>query len=143
MSDLSRANSKTIGAAFKRLLKSERSSIGSALPKMLDDCVKEALDLHDARHQRHIDLGDNYGWVAVHDGKEIGRKVKAEAGKSTAEAGAILDRLSSGADGQGWTGYVMAGMKGYYNLDYEIGILNDVASDVPSILKNRLRSEMK
>lgn len=127
-------NNRVFDRAFSRLMHSEKEHVRHALENMLDEAVACALDFHDMKHQMHIQLGDNYGWMIVYNGKEVKRKVKAAAG-NYGEADQMLDRILSRVKGKGWVGVVMAGLKpdNYYEIDYEIDIMEDVVSITPDL----------
>lgn len=122
-------NDKRIQAAFTRLQTRKDTVIPAGLESLLTGAVALALDTHDESHQRHIESGDNYGWLILHDGVEVKRYVKA--GKDhTGEANLALDQVAAKVKKPGWIGVVMAGMHptDYYSISYEIDVLEYVMS---------------
>ena len=128
-------NDKRIKKAFARLRRSEQDLIPAALERFLTEAVKLALEFHDAEHQHHLEKGENYGWLIVHDGQEVKRYVKAEGSGPMGRANAALDQVLKEITDMGWVGVVMAGMhpKNYYTVDYELDILNDVMALTPEL----------
>lgn len=119
-------NGKVIQNAFARFNRSKDDSIRSGLRRVLEDAMEWALLLHDDKHQKHITLGDNYGWAVVHNGKIVEKGVNAKSGKR-GEAADELRKVASECGG-GWQGILMAGMgnkRNYYAFDYELDILID------------------
>lgn len=127
-------NERVITDAFARLRRGERELVPAALGRMLADAVDYALQFHDSEHRSHIELGDNYAWMIVHDGKEVGRWVKA-ASAEYGGANGMLDGMLASLPSTGWVGVVMAGMKPdhYYELDYEMDVMRDVISLTPDL----------
>ena len=119
-------NGKVIQYAFLRLerAKADRAYLG--LKRVLESAMKQALRLHDDKHRKHVELGDNYGWAVVHNGTLIQMGVNAKPG-TRGEAAAELRKVAAEC-GSGWQGILMAGMgnkRNYYAFDYELDILID------------------
>ena len=62
-----KANDEVIKKAFVRLMASKDESIKAAMYGMLEDAVIVALEMHDERHPGHVEIGDTYGWMLVHN----------------------------------------------------------------------------
>lgn len=122
---MKKANEQTIKNAFARLKMTKDEVIRAGMYGLLEDAVQIALDAHDERHQSHIELGDTYGWMLVHNRKIEEIAVVATSdnrGKATKMLRAKLKDLPS----KGWIGVVMAGLEpaNYFSVTYEMGILN-------------------
>lgn len=119
------ANQQVIKNAFARLSLSKDEVIRSGMYGLLEDAVQIALDAHDEKHQSHIELGDTYGWMLVHNHKIEEIAVVATAdnrGQATKQLRAKLKDLPS----KGWVGVVMAGLEpaNYFSVRYEMGMLD-------------------
>jgi hypothetical protein len=122
---MKKANQQIIKNAFARLSLSKDEVIRAGMYGLLEDAVQIALEAHDEKHQSHIELGDTYGWMLVHNHKieEIAVVSTADnRGKATRQLRAKLKDLPS----KGWVGVVMAGMQpaNYFSVRYEIGMLD-------------------
>lgn len=123
-------NSQVIEKAFAKLRANEEQVIRNGMYGLLEDAVKYALEIHDATHSRHLDFGDTYAWMLVHDGRI--EEVVATAGKATlqGEATRQIEAMLPSVSKTGWVGVVMAGLSEpvYFSVDYEQDILNDTVS---------------
>lgn len=121
---MKKANQKTIEDAFARFTQAKDEVIRSGMYALLEDAVQIALEAHDEKHQAHIELGDTYGWMLVHNHKIEEIAVVATSdnkGKATKMLRSKLRELPK----TGWCGVVMAGLKPaeYFSVRYELGIL--------------------
>lgn len=118
-------NSKTIEKAFKRFMDAEKETITSGMYGLLEDAVKVALDLHDEEHHKHLEIGDTYGWLLMHNGSVI----EAVVVSLPENEGEALDKLQEEAafvTETGWVGIVMAGMKpNYFSVRFEEEVLDE------------------
>lgn len=122
---MKKANQQVIKNAFARLKLTKDEVIRAGMYGLLEDAVQIALDAHDERHQSHIELGDTYGWMLVHNHKieEIAVVSTADnRGRATKQLRAKLKNLPS----KGWVGVVMAGLEpaNYFSVTYEMGMLD-------------------
>lgn len=122
---MKKANQQVIKNAFARLKSTKDEVIRAAMYGLLEDAVQIALDAHDEKHQSHIELGDTYGWMLVHNHKIEEIAVVATAdnrGQATKQLRAKLKDLPS----KGWVGVVMAGLEpaNYFSVRYEMGMLD-------------------
>lgn len=122
---MKQANQQVIKNAFARLKSTKDEVIRAAMYGLLEDAVQIALDAHDEKHQSHIELGDTYGWMLVHNHKIEEIAVVATAdnrGQATKQLRAKLKDLPS----KGWVGVVMAGLEpaNYFSVRYEMGMLD-------------------
>lgn len=125
---MKKANEQKIKNAFARFQINKDERIRSGMYGLLEDAVQFALDIHDERHQSHIEIGDTYGWMLVHNHRIEEISVVATAdnrGKATKKLRAKLAKLPS----KGWIGVVMAGLRPakYFSVTYEVGIINRTA----------------
>ena len=117
-------NKQTIENAFARLVKVQDEVIEAGMYDVLENAVHVALAAHNEGHQKHIEIGDTYGWMLVHNHKIVEIAVVAtddNRGDATKQLRAKLRELPK----TGWIGVVMAGMKpaSYFSVAYELGTL--------------------
>lgn len=122
---MKKANQQVIKNAFARLKATKDEVIRSGMYGLLENAVQIALDAHDEKHQSHIEIGDTYGWMLVHNHKieEIAVVSTADnRGKATKQLRAKLKDLPN----KGWIGVVMAGLEpaNYFSVVYETGMLD-------------------
>lgn len=121
-----RQNAKVIEDAFIRLVSTKEHSLKSGMYALMRDAVKIALGLHDEGHQRHLTVGDSYGWMLVIDG--VVDKVEIVSnGSMVGETRAMLDSYVKKMPRTGIAGIVMAGMKParFFAIRYEKSILEN------------------
>lgn len=126
---MKKANEQIIKNAFARFSANKGEVIRRGMYGLLEDAVQFALDIHDERHQAHIEIGDTYGWMLVHNHKiqEIAVVSTADnKGKATKKLRSKLAKLPA----KGWAGVVMAGLEpaNYFAVTYEVGIINNTAA---------------
>lgn len=119
------ANEQVIKNALARLKSVKDEVIRQGMYGLLEDAVQIALDAHDEKHQSHIEIGDTYGWMLVHNRKIEEIAVVAtdnNIGKATKKLRASLKNLPK----EGWVGVVMAGLEptSYFSVVYEMGMLD-------------------
>lgn len=122
---MKKANEQIIKNAFARLKLTKDEVIKAGMYGLLEDAVQIALDAHDEKHQSHIELGDTYGWMLVHNHKIVEIAVVStqdNRGKATRQLRATLKDLPD----KGWVGVVMAGLEPaeYFTVIYEVGIID-------------------
>ena len=120
-----KANDQVILNAFARLKATKDEVIRAGMYGLLEDAVQIALAAHDEKHQSHIELGDTYGWMLVHNHRIEEIAVTAtdnNIGKATSQLRASLKDLPN----KGWVGVVMAGLEpaNYFSVVYEMGMLD-------------------
>lgn len=117
-------NETTIQNAFSRLAKAKDEVIRAGMYGLLEDGVKVALAAHNEKHQSHIEMGDTYGWVLVHNG-QIEDLVVVANSDNRGNATDQLEKKARSLPKKGWIGVVMAGMQpaSYFSVTYEIGTL--------------------
>ena len=93
---MARSNENVIEAAFARLAASEERTVREGLVRVMRDAVRYALDIHDAKHQRHLTSGDTYGWLVVHNGASVQMEVTS-AGEAIGDVTARLLRMEEGS----------------------------------------------
>lgn len=122
---MKKKNEQVIKNAFARLKANKDEIIRAGMYGLLEDAVQIALDAHDEKHQSHIELGDTYGWMLVHNHRIEKIAVVATAdnrGTATKQLRAKLKDLPA----KGWVGVVMAGLEpaNYFSVIYETGMLD-------------------
>ena len=118
---------RVVSESLKRLVRNKDVVIEKGLEQMLEDAVLYALRSHDENHRMHIEMGDSYGWVILHDGEAVRHKVTEGKGQPAGNAYASMMRIAREVARPGWIGIVVAGMNSskplYFEVDYEMGIL--------------------
>ena len=118
-------NSKTIDRAFSKFINAKNEIIERGMYELLEDAVKVALDLHDEEHPKHLEIGDTYGWLLMHNGF-IKEAVVVSLPLNEGEALEKLRDEASQITELGWVGIVMAGMKpNYFSLRFEEEVLDE------------------
>lgn len=122
------ANDEVIKKAFVRLMASKDESIKAAMYGMLEDAVIVALEMHDERHPGHVEIGDTYGWMLVHNHR-IQEIMVVSTDANRGEATDLLREHLKALPATGWVGVVMAGMAkpSYFSVRYETKILTQTA----------------
>ena len=117
-------NSQTISRAFARLQETKDEVIRAGMYGLLEDAVQVALDAHDEKHQSHIELGDTYGWMLVHN-RQIEELVVVSNSNNRGNATRKLKARLKDLPSKGWAGIVLAGLQPakYFVVVYELGML--------------------
>lgn len=120
-----KANAQKIKNAFARLSFNKDEVIRVGMYNLLENAVQTALQAHDPFHQKHIEIGDTYGWMLVHNHRIQEISVVAteqNEGRASQQLRAKLKELPQ----KGWVGVVMAGLKPakYFLIEYEEKMLN-------------------
>lgn len=122
---MKKANQQVIKNALERLKSTKDEVIRAGMYGLLENAVLIALDAHDEKHQSHIEIGDTYGWMLVHDRKIEEISVVSTSdnrGRATEQLRAKVKDLPK----NGWAGVVMAGLEpaNYFSVIYETGMLD-------------------
>lgn len=114
-------NANKINAAFERLRSAAELSFLTGMKAVLDAGVEYCLQEHDDLHQRHAEEGDGYGWILLHNGHEIERKLYGTDSELMSNANNALSYVIGRASNSGWVGIVLATVKPvtYFNALYE------------------------
>lgn len=122
---MKKKNERTIKNAFDRLKANKDEIIRSGMYDLLERAVWIALDAHDERHQSHIEMGDTYGWMLVHNGNIEEISVVA-TDRNKGKTASMLRKKLKELPKKGWIGVVMAGLKPakYFSVVYELGMLD-------------------
>ena len=117
-------NSQTISRAFARLQETKDEVIRAGMYGLLEDAVQVALDAHDEKHLSHIELGDTYGWMLVHN-RQIEELVVVSNSNNRGNATRKLKARLKDLPSKGWAGIVLAGLQPakYFVVVYELGML--------------------
>ena len=113
--------------ATDKLRKRLDETCQKALETTLRNAMQDALKSHDAKHQQHIEVGDNYGWMVCKDGQLVSYDVYATS-DNRGTAREQLNELLTEMPSSGWSGMLVAGMKDhihgtFYVVSYEKKIL--------------------
>lgn len=123
------ANSRVIKAAFARLKAGEQSTVEAGMKSLLQEAMEYAIRTHDEKHPNHVQGKGDYGWVLMHDGRQIA--IRTNAPDNSGPARAQLEKVAqSQGGGSGWHGFLLAYMLGYYSVDYEMNILYDTSAEI-------------
>lgn len=119
-----RQNKQTIKNNFQHLRNMRDEVVRNGMYNLLEDAVQIALELHDENHQAHIEIGDTYGWVLIHNGK-IEDLMVVSTPQNEGRATEQLRKKASGVSKRGWIGIVMAGLEpaNYFSVTYESNLL--------------------
>lgn len=122
--ELKRANISTINNAFARLIKTKDKVIELGMYNLLENAVHVALEAHNAEHQLHLEIGDTYGWMLVHNHKVIEIVAVATDDNRGDVTKQLMSKLRD-LPNTGWAGVVMAGLNpaSYFSVRYELGTL--------------------
>lgn len=117
-------NREVIKNAFKRFVLSKDRIVEIGMYNVLENVVRVALEAHNEEHQNHIEIGDTYGWMLVHNHKVV--EITAVA--TDDNRGDVMKQLRKQLrtlPKTGWQGVVMAGMNpaNYFSFRYEYGTL--------------------
>lgn len=117
-------NEQTILKAFDRIKAEKDEVIKAGMYALLEDAVQYALEAHDEKHQSHIQFGDTYGWVLVHNREIVELSVVSTAENKGNASRKLLARVKE-LPSKGWAGVVMAGLQPskYFAVVYELGML--------------------
>ena len=122
---MKKQNSDVIKNAFKAFKDNKDEIIRAGMYGLLEDAVQMALDAHDDKHKSHIEIGDTYGWMLVHNGK-IEEIAVVATDKNEGKATQMLKAKKKDLPKKGWIGVVMAGMEpaSFFSVIYEMGMLD-------------------
>jgi len=128
-------NANKITSAFERFRSSAELTMLTGMKAVLDAGVEYCLQEHDSVHRRHADHGDGYGWVLLHNGTEIERKLWGSDSLLRGNADDALNYVKSRASSDGYVGIILATVKPvtYFNALYEFipmrAAIRDLKSD--------------
>lgn len=115
------SNNNNITKAFRLAKTGVQESIKNAMIQLLDLGVDYCLNAHDSKHQMHLQLGDSYAWMLLHNGRKIDSKIYAQGADPVGNATKALATVRRLVPHQGWVGIILAGVEPmtYFNLRYE------------------------
>ena len=114
-------NANKIASAFERFRSASELTMLTGMKAVLDAGVEYCLQEHDNIHRRHADEGDGYGWILLHNGNELERKLWGTDSDLRSNASDALTYAKSKASSEGYVGIVLATVKPvtYFNALYE------------------------
>ena len=126
-------NAATIERSFDMFSKRKEKYVEDGLRKLLQSAIEFALESHDSGHQLHLQYGDTYGWMIVHNGEVVDIAVTEGEKMRHGDTARQLEAMADSFSGRGWVGVVMAGMNhpNYYAVDYENDIMNSTIRMTP------------
>lgn len=114
-------NANKIASAFERFRSASELTMLTGMKAVLDAGVEYCLQEHDVRHRHHADEGDGYGWILLHNGTELERKLWGTNSDLRNNASDALTYAKTKASSEGYVGIVLATVKPvtYFNALYE------------------------
>ena len=114
-------NANKIASAFERFRSASELTMLTGMKAVLDAGGEYCLQEHDNIHRRHADEGDGYGWILLHNGNELERKLWGTDSDLRSNASDALTYVKSKASSEGYVGIVLATVKPvtYFNALYE------------------------
>lgn len=114
-------NANKIASAFERFRSASELTMLTGMKAVLDAGVEYCLQEHDNIHRRHADEGDGYGWILLHNGNELERKLWGTDSDLRNNASDALTYVKSRASSEGYVGIILATVKPvtYFNALYE------------------------
>lgn len=119
-------NNRRITKAFTLVKTDIKASIENAMRQMLNLGVDYCLNAHDASHQNHLQMGDSYAWMLIHNGRKVDSKIYAQGATPQGNATKALAKVRRSLPRKGWVGIVLAGVEPitYFSLRYEYIAMN-------------------
>ena len=123
-------NAKKIEDAFSRFRANADAEFRNGLEAVLDAGVEYCLQEHyenppyeemrSVWQPRHVEEG-GYGWILLHNGMEVNRKLWGNNPAFVNEANEQLNVVKSKVSNTGWVGIVLASLREthYFNVMYE------------------------
>ena len=133
-------NARKIEDAFARFRANAEAEFRNGLEAVLDAgvelCLKHHLDVdpqHPNPHLHHIEEG-GYGWILLHDGVEVNRKLWGDNAVFVNEANDQLNTVKGKASPTGWVGIVLASLREerYFDVMYEFIPMRAAVRDLKS-----------
>lgn len=140
-------NNSKLDSRLQSILAKKDAFLINSMQEVLIWAANRALDLHDelegGKHQRHIDIGDSYGWALVHNGAIVSMDVTATQ-KNIGNATKALNEEVMNCPATGWCGVVLAGMLvagdiSYYSFRFEELVLRTLAGETESNYMSKIR----
>lgn len=129
------SNNQAIQRAFRKALANIDKVEQDGMIRLLEWGVEECFKAHkDYGYQRHLEMGDSYGWMLLHNGVEVRRKLFAEGAEAEGNANTSLDYVKAKLPQNGWVGVVLAGMNPptYFSVAYEFKVMRTAIRDLKS-----------
>jgi len=133
-------NARIIDEAFAKFQANAEASFRSGLEAVLDKGVEFCLEHHKdtdpehpTPHLHHVEEG-GYGWILIHNGAEVNRKLFGDNPAFVNEANEQLNNVRSKAPNTGWVGIVMASLREsfYFDVLYEFIPMRAAIRDLKS-----------
>lgn len=141
-------NKKTIDDAFAKALAGMDMSIQLGMEKLLDAgmeyCIQEHYEnppyeeLRAPWHPVHAEDG-GYGWILLHNGMEVNRKLNGNNPVFMNEANEQLNQVRSKAAPTGWVGIILASLREekYFSVMYEFIPMREAIRDIKNLDFNK------
>lgn len=123
-------NARKIEDAFARFRANAEAEFRNGLEAVLDAGVEFCLQEHYENppfeelrapwNPHHVEDG-GYGWILIHNGVEVSRKLWGDNPVFVNEANDQLNTIKGKASSEGWVGIIMASLREerYFNVMYE------------------------
>ena len=123
-----RRNERTIVRSLRRLMQSEHDTILAGYNKFMQAAMDHLIGVH-AATEHHVHEDNTLAWAIIHNGEVVmvyGHKGGESVRWKTAPE--YILRLVPSLPKEGWIGILLSGVKGWYNVEREMGYLTDTAS---------------
>lgn len=144
------SNSKKITEAFAKATGRMDAAIIAGMSALLDAGMDYCLKHHDEvitvggetkhyHYTSHERMRDSYGWLLMHDGVEVARRIKPATGLTdkdgrevTGHANELLNAVRTEVTGSGWVGIVLASVvpPSYFHLQSEFKMMRLATKDL-------------
>ena len=141
-------NAKKIDQAFATSISRMDNHILAGMSALLDAGMAYCLAHHDEivggvqyHHPHHELMRDSYGWVLLHNGVEVARRINPAPGDTDkagrevrGKAGKLLNDVRGQAHATGWCGIVLASVvpPTYFKLSAEFKMMREAVRDLKS-----------
>ena len=123
-----RRNDRTIDRSIRDLIKRKEKTISVGYERFMQSALDHLIEVHNST-DHHVNEDSTVACGIIHDGAIVkiwghngGEQVKWK--KATVRLQNLVPELPR----EGWVGVLLSGMKGWYNVDKEMGHLTDTAS---------------
>lgn len=123
-----RRNDRTIDRSIQKFTERTEKTISSGYLRFMEASLSHLIEVHETS-DHHVNEDSTLACGIFHDGEII--KIWGHKGGQQVKWKKATERLlaiSSLLPQEGWVGVLLSGMKGWYNVDKEMGHLQDTAS---------------
>lgn len=123
-----RRNERTIDRSIDKFIKREVKIVSAGYLNFMQAALDYLIEVH-AASDHHVNEDSTLACGIIHDGKVV--KIWGHRGAEQVKWKKATERLRNivpGLPQEGWVGVLLSGMKGWYNVDKEMGHLKETAS---------------